>query len=76
MQIELLNPVPGISAEAVTIGAGASSTDVVVHIDQPIPEARSIPLRFRAVGTMDEDVQVVSEAKVILVLRDREAPVR
>ncbi len=72
MQIELLDPVPGISAEAVTIGAGESSTDVVVQIDQPIPDALSIPLRFRAVGTMDEDVQVVSEAKVILVLRDRE----
>jgi len=72
MRIELLDPVPGISAEAVTIGAGESRTDVVVQIDQPIPDALSIPLRFRAVGTMDEDVQVVSEAKVILVLRDRE----
>jgi len=70
MQIHLFDPIPGISAEAVTIGAGATSADVKIQIDRSMARDSSVPLRFRAVGMMDDDVQVVSEATVKLVLRD------
>lgn len=74
MQIQLLDPVTGISAEAATIGAGETSADVAIQTDRSILHDSSVPLRFRAVGTMDDDVQVVSEAMVNLVLRDFSAP--
>ena len=73
MQIQLVDPFPGIAAEAVTIGPGQNTAEVMIQVDQSMPHESSVPLRFRAVGIMDDDVQVVSEAKVMLVLRDREA---
>jgi len=74
MQIQLLNPVPGISADAVTIGAGESSADAVIQIDRSITQESSVPLQFRAIGMMDDDVQVVSDATVKLILRDDDLP--
>ena len=73
MQIQLVDPFPGIAAEAVTIGPGQNTAEVMIQVDQSMPHESSVPLRFCAVGIMDDDVQVVSEAKVMLVLRDREA---
>ena len=74
MQIQLLNPVPGISADAVTISAGETSADVAIQIDRSIAQESSVPLQFRAVGLMDDDVQVVSDATVKLILRDDDLP--
>lgn len=74
MQIQLLDPVSGISAETVMIGAEEIRADVAIQIDRSLAQQSSLPLRFRAVGVMDDDVQVVSEATVTLVLRDRSDP--
>ena len=74
MQIHLCDPPPGISAEAVTISAGETHANVAIQMDRPMPQDSSVPLRFRAVGLMDDDVQVVSEATVKLVLRDGVLP--
>ncbi len=74
MQIQLLGPAPGIAAEAVTIEAGQNTAEVIIQIDRSVPHESSVPLRFRAVGMMDDDVQVVSEATVKLVLRDADVP--
>jgi hypothetical protein len=67
MQIQLLDPAPGISAEPVTIGADETSVDMVIQLDQSIAGESTVPLRFRAVGAMEDDVQVVSETTVQLV---------
>jgi hypothetical protein len=69
MQIHLFDPPPGISAEAATISAGGTRADVEIQIDRSMAHDSSVPLRFRAVGKMDDDVQVVSEATVKLILR-------
>lgn len=68
MQIQLLDPPLGISAEAITIAAGETTADAAIDVEKSMTLASSIPLRFRAVGLMDGDVQVVSEALVTLVL--------
>lgn len=68
MQIQLLDPPLGISAEAITIAAGETTADAAIEVEKSMTLASSIPLRFRAVGLMDGDVQVVSEAPVTLVL--------
>ena len=73
MQIQLLDPVLGISAEAVTLGAGETTVGMAIQIDRSMTRDSSVPLRFRAIGLMDDDVQVVSEATVRLVLQDRAA---
>ena len=72
MQIQLLDSLPGISAETVTIGADETDVNAEVHISPTIQHLSSVPLRFRAAGMMDQDVQVVSEATVLLILRDGE----
>ena len=69
MQIQLLDPVLGISAEAVTLGAGETTVGMAIQIDRSMTRDSSVPLRFRAIGLMDDDVQVVSEATVKLILR-------
>jgi hypothetical protein len=69
MQITLVDPVSGISAEAVTIGAKETSVEMSIRIStEKIQEPSSIPLRFRAVGKMEGDVQVVSETTVLLIM--------
>ena len=73
MQIQLLDPVLGISAEAVTLGAGETTVGMAIQIDRSMTRDSSVPLRFRAIGLMDDDVQVVSEATVRLVFQDRPA---
>ena len=70
MQIRLVDPPPGISAEATTIGPGEDSTDMAIQIAGLMPRPSSVPLRFRAVGIMDDDVQVVSEASATLVFQN------
>jgi len=71
MQIHLVDPPPGISAEATTIGLGEVSADIAIQIDGQMPRPSSVPLRFRAVGVMDDNVQVVSEATATLVFQSR-----
>ena len=68
MQIELIDPEPGISSESATIPVGEDHADVTIHIAGTKPQVKSIPLRFRAIGLMDDDVKVVSEATATLIL--------
>jgi hypothetical protein len=70
MQIELIDPMPGISAESATIPVGEDHADVTIHIAGTKPPRKSIPLRFRAIGLMEDEVKVVSEAMVTLILND------
>jgi len=70
MQVVLFDPPPGISADAATIGAGDTAVDVAIQIDRSMVRESSVLLRLRAVGAMDDEVQVVSEATVNLVPGD------
>ena len=69
MQIRLVDPPPGISAEPITIGAGEHSVDMTIQIAGLMPRPSSFPLQFSAVGMMHDNVQVVSEATATLVFQ-------
>lgn len=68
-KIELLDPDNGISAEPTSIAAGQSRTEVVVHVT-PSTMSRPRMLTFRALGEMAGDVQVISEARVLVKFAD------
>ncbi len=70
MRISLVDPASGISAKAVTIRPKETSGKMSIQIAKSIPQPSSIPLRFRAVGEMEDGVQVVSETTTMLVLGD------
>lgn len=64
MQIELIDPMPGISATPVEIKADQTHAELLVQIDPTMKLGPKRPLRFRARGKMSDDVQVISEADI------------
>lgn len=66
MQIELMDPMPGVTAAPVEIKADQSRAEVVVHIDPAVRANPNLSMRFRARGKLSEAVQVISETNVSL----------
>jgi hypothetical protein len=61
MQIELLAPPPGFSAEPATIPANESATVVKVQVTSERPAQPQTTLRFRARGQLSTGTRIVSE---------------
>ncbi len=61
MQIQLINPPPGITAAATSVAAGESFAEISVQIDPSMKPPSNVWLKFRAQGTLDGNTQVISE---------------
>ena len=66
MQIQLVDPPFGITAVPSSVAAGESHADVNVRIDSSLKPPAKLKLNIRAIGTMNGDTQVVSEAPLFL----------
>ena len=66
MQIQLLDPPVGITAVPTSVAAGETHAEVNVRIDASLKLPANLKLNFRAIGTMNGDTQVVSEAPLSL----------
>jgi hypothetical protein len=70
MQVELIEPPDGITAAAVTIGADEEQTELAIQVASSLKQACTLPLKIRAVGALDDDVQVISETVATLVVNE------
>lgn len=70
MQIQLIDPPPGITAAPASFAVGQSQTEVIVQIDPSMKPQPNLKLKFRARGSMDGDTQVVSETMLPIKFRN------
>lgn len=61
MQIQLVDPPPGITVTPASFAAGETHADVSVQIDSSMKPQPNLKLKFRVQGAMDSDTQVISE---------------
>ncbi len=61
MQIQLIDPPPGITVTPASFVAGEAHADVIVQIDPSMKPEPNLKLKFRVQGAMDGDTQVISE---------------
>ncbi len=71
MQIQLIDPPAGITAIPASIAAGESHAEISVQIDSSLKLPQILKLKFRAIGAMDGDTQVVSETALSLKIESR-----
>jgi len=64
MQIELIDPVPGITIQPAQFKADEEHAEVTVQIDPAMQPCPNLSLKFRAHGKMSGDVQVITETQV------------
>ena len=70
VEIQLIDPAQGISADPASIAAGQARTEVVLHVPPAAAPRPNLALTFRAQGKMGDGMQVISEAKVLVRFSD------
>lgn len=68
MQIQLIDPPPGITITPASFATGETKTDVVVKIDPAMKPQTDLKLKFRGQGALDGDTQVITETTLPLKL--------
>lgn len=66
MEIQLVDPPEGISASPITIPANETTGTISIHVDSDVAMGKIVTLKFRAIGEMDDSVQVISETTIDL----------
>jgi hypothetical protein len=64
MDVELIDPDSGFTADKIHIKAGETSATVTVLLGPKVAAGEGLALRFRAIGQMPGDVTVISETVV------------
>jgi len=66
MDVELAEPISGVTLDATRIAAGESSVVATIRIDKNASIERGRELKFRGTGRLPGDVTVVSETAITL----------
>ena len=64
MRVELIEAANGITGTPVEIKPDQSHGDILIQVDPNIQPTSNMALRFRAIGKMKDDVQVITETQL------------